>query len=173
MTWKIELDRSWEREGFDPASLASAEIEVSASERFVAEAILIAVLGYVGGRVLDKLTDKGIDATLGELVKFAQSREKRLLIELHETGADPRVRLVAVKIESMKAAEFKTAIAALPRLRVRIDRLLDAAPTDLADVWYVWDEDAGDWTFTYYTTKGGDFVEDEPGAANRGGSASS
>lgn len=166
MTWNIQLDRSWEREGLDTKGLASEEIEIGLSERFAVETLLIAVLTYVGGKVLDKLTDKaitkGVDATIEKLATFARSREKKLRLELNDSGFDPRVKLLAAQIQSMDASEFKTAIAALPTLRVRVRSLLDAVPEEMTDVWYVWDADAKDWAFTYYTTAGGDVIEEEP-----------
>jgi len=164
MSWKIQLDKDWAREGFDFETVAGDDVEVSASERFSIETALVVVLTYVGSKVLDKLAgrviDKGIDAAIKRLTNFARSKGKKLLLEIEDQKFDPRINLLAVKIESLEPAEFDAALDALPRLRVEATDLVDNITEDVADVWYVWQDNK--WTFTNLTTKDGEVIEELP-----------
>lgn len=162
--WQIRLDGSWEREGFATDSIHEPDVEVGRSERFSVDPVLVVVLTYVGGKLLDKFTDKaldkGIDAALSKLKAFAVSRQRRLRLELLEHDFDPRVRLVAGAIESDDVHQVDLAQRAVPHLRVRVGELLERVDEDLADVWYVWKD--GQWIFSYYMTTDGDVVDVEP-----------
>jgi len=160
--WVVHLDKDFEREGFDPQTIAAEDVQVAASERFSATAVVVtAVLTYVGSKLLDHATDETLKRTIGHLVGFARSRDKKLRIEIEEHAFDPRIQVVAGQIESMDSDEFKAALAALPTIGVKGKHLLDHSDEYLESLWYVWQD--GDWKFSYAMTEGGEIIEEEPG----------
>lgn len=155
--WNINIDRDFVREGFDPASLENEDIVVTRAERLSADVLLTIVLTYVGGKLLDHLFEKSLEAATDKLWDFARSKNKRLRVEIEERDFDPRVQLVAAKIDSMNSDELREALKLLPATKRHSERVLDSAGEDLKDLWYVWED--GRWRFSYYTTASNELIE--------------
>jgi len=159
--WHINLDGDWQRSGFDQTELSDEGIEVGHSERLVAETLLVAVLTYIGGKILDQATDEALTRGIHKLATFARSKKRRLLLELEARDVDPRVKAVFARIEGDGPDDFKAALKALPNLKARSEFLLANSAEYVDEVWYVWSD--GDWKFTYLLSEGGNIVEEEPG----------
>jgi hypothetical protein len=159
--WHINLDGDWQRLGFDPRQLSDEGLEVGHSERLAAETLLVAVLIYVGGKILDQVTDEALTRGIRKLASFARSKDKRLLLELEAREVDPRVKAVFGRIEGDRPEDFEAALTALPMLKARSEFLLAHSAEYVDEVWYVWSD--SEWKFTYLLTEGGAIVDKEPG----------
>lgn len=158
----LQLDRDWQREGFNLGELQTDELEIGFSERLTSDPVLMAVLTYIGGQALNLATDGAISRTIDKLLNFARSRNKRLKLHTEQSGVDPRVQTLMANIESASKEEFHQALQALPLLQTHVNHVLSSTPEYITDLWYVWER--GDWKFSYYLTEGGEMVDKLPTA---------
>lgn len=155
--WSVCIDRDFVRQGFELDSLKDEGVAVVESERLSAEMVLIAVLSYVGGKVLDHIFEKSLEVATGKLLGFARGKDRKLRVEIEERNFDPRVKLLAFKIDLMDAEELRDAIGRLDSVKRHSERVLDSAGEDLNDLWYVWKD--GGWRFSYYSTASNEVVD--------------
>jgi uncharacterized protein YdcH (DUF465 family) len=154
---RLELDRDFEREGFDASVLAQNGLRVAFSERLGAGSFLIAVLVGGGWKVFDAATDHATSKALDKLLEFTRSREKKLKLECEARDVDPRIKTLLGSITTGSREELDRALQALPLLKDEATRIMAKAEDPISELYFVWQEDH--WQFTYYLSVGGDIVE--------------
>ncbi len=161
--WRLNIDQDFIRLGLNPEELETDGITVERAERLSATAAaLTVVVTLVGGKILEYITEESIKAAFKRLMAFARGKERRLRIEIEDKQFDPRIKLLAARLETMDDNELDLAIKSLPTVRRQSERLLDSVDENLNDAWYVWND--GRWTFSYYTSESGELVDDLEGA---------
>jgi len=156
---RLDLDRDFEREGFDPSALAQDGLRVAFSERLGAGSFLIAVLVGGGWKVFDAATNHATSKALDKLFEFTKSKEKRLKLECEARDVDPRIKMLLGSITTGSRDELDRALEALPALKDAAARILSKAEDPINEIYFVWQEDH--WQFTYYLSVAGDIVDSE------------